>query len=285
MRKYDIFTNRPWAIMPETLLALMEIEAASIAVAQKGKTSSMVNSIAHLPLWGVIDQHSSFMLDLFGGTSVDDFGFMFDTAIADPSIGAILINVDSGGGSVYGVQELSDKIYKARGQKPIIAVANSLMASAAYWIASAADEVLITPSGEVGSIGIVAVHLDYSKYENEIGIKPTIIKAGKFKAEDNPHEPLNDEAHSYIQGRINEYYNAFVGAVARNRGTSPGKVLSDFGQGRVFGAKEAKSVGMVDGIATIENVFRSLSQRKSTLARAEVDRRKNCQAVEMAKIR
>ena len=285
MQKYNLFTNQPWALMPEKLLSLMEIDTATVKAAQGGQVQIKMNSVAHLPLYGMIDQHSSFMLELFGGTSTDAFGFMFDSAIADPSIGAIVIDVDSGGGSVYGVQELSDKIFNARGKKPIIAVVNSLMASAAYWIGSAADEIIITPSGEAGSIGVIAVHMDYSEYEKELGIKPTIITAGKYKAEGNPHEPLGDEAHGNIQSRINEYYNAFVGAVARNRGIGAGKVISDFGQGRVFGAKQAKNAGMVDGIATVETIYRSLAQRKTTMKRAELSKTQNRAILEMARMK
>ena len=84
------------------------------------------------------------------------FGAAFDRAAADSSIGAIVLNIDSPGGSVYGVEELADKIYKARGTKPVYAVANSLAASAAYWIGSAASQLYVTPSGEVGSIGVLA---------------------------------------------------------------------------------------------------------------------------------
>lgn len=283
MRKHNIFTNQAWAIMPERLLTMMEIHASGVDITTKVPSQINAKSIAHLPLWGVLDQHSSWMLEMFGGTSTDLFGAMFDAAIADPSIGAILIDVDSPGGSVYGAQELSDKIFKARGSKPIIAVANSLMASAAYFIASAADEVLITPSGEVGSIGVIAIHMDYSKYESDIGVKPTIIKAGKYKSEGNPHEPLNDEAFDYLQGRVNEYYTAFVGTVARNRGVSAGTVMKDFGEGRVFGALKAKKAGMVDGIMTAEKVFNKLVNKKSTLTRAEVSKRGNEHFLEMAK--
>jgi len=286
MQKYKVFTNQPWAIMPERLLTMMELDASGIEVST-GTMSSKLNSvsIAHLPLWGVTDQHSSFLLELFGGTSTDAFGLAFDLAMADDSIGAILIDVDSPGGSVYGTQELSDKIYNARGKKPIIAVANSLMASAAYFIASAADEILITPSGEAGSIGVVAVHLDHSKFLDDQGVKPTIITAGKHKAEGNPYEPLNDEAFDYLQKRVNEYYTSFVSTVARNRGISAATVLKDFGQGRVLGAREAKDVGMVDDIATVETVYKSLSQTKTTLRRASAAGRKNKAKLEIAKLR
>jgi signal peptide peptidase SppA len=282
----NLLTNQIWAMLPERLMAMADIIAAGISVkSQKPTTSLTQQNIAYLPLWGVVDQHSSWMLELFGGTSTEDFGRMFDMAMADSSIGAVLIDVDSPGGSVYGVQELSDKIYNARGKKPIIACVNSMMASAAYWIGSAADEIIITPSGEAGSIGVIAMHFDYSEAESKVGIKPTIITAGKYKGEGNPHEPLSSDAKDNFQERIDDYYNAFVGAVARNRGVSAGKVLSDFGQGRMLGAKQAKSVGLVDNIGTIDNVVRSLSVRKTTMKAAAHEAQLNLKALEMAKVK
>ena len=217
-------------------MAMADIAISGINVkSQNQNTAPATQNIAYLPLYGVIDQHASWILELFGGTSTDLFGRAFDMAVADTTVGAVVIDVDSPGGSVYGVQELSDKIYNARDKKPIIAVVNSMMASAAYWIASAADEIIITPGGEAGSIGVIAMHFDYSEAISKAGVKPTIITAGKYKAEGNPYEPLNSDVKDYFQERVDDYYSAFVGAVARNRGVKVGVVLSDFGQGRMFG--------------------------------------------------
>jgi ClpP class serine protease len=112
------------------------------------------------------------------------------------------------------------------------------------------------------------MHFDYSELESNAGIKPTIITAGKYKADGNPHEPLSSDAKDYFQGRIDDYYGAFVSAVARNRGVSVGKVMSNFGQGRMFGAKDAVAAGMVDSIGTLEEVVRRLIVRKTTLKAA-----------------
>jgi signal peptide peptidase SppA len=264
--------------MPERLQAMMDI--LSLGIEKEASVKPVVansQGIAFLPLQGIIEQHNSFFLEFFGGTSTDMFGRMFDSAVNDPLIRTIVIDVDSPGGSVYGVQELSDKIYAARTRKHIIAVANSLMASAAYWIASAAHEIVAMPSSEIGSIGVVAVHQDISKYESDLGIKTTIIKAGKYKAEGNMHEPLDNEALNAIQSRIDDYYKEFVGAVARNRNVGVGKVLSDFGQGRVFGSQKAKYVKMIDRVGTMEDeVGRIIGQR--------ITRNKNAMALEIAKI-
>jgi len=283
----SMFACHPWAIRAEKLQAMIDMSTSNIvaAIERPKANQSTVQSVAYLPIRGIIDQHDSWFLQAFGGTSTEEFGMMFDKFIADPSIGAIVFDIDSPGGSVYGVQELSDKIYNARGKKPIIAISNSLMASAAYWIGSAADEIYITPSGEAGSIGVIAVHADYSQFEKGMGVKTTIIKAGKYKGEGNPHEPLSDSAHADIQKRIDEYYDAFVGAVARNRRVSRSKVLSDFGQGRVFGANEAKMSGMADGVMTAEHLFRTVQSRKQLPKKAAEEFNRNKMAVEMARVK
>ena len=143
------------------------------------------------------------------------------------------MDVDSPGGSVFGLKELSQKIFDARGTKPIYAVANSMAGSAAYYIASAADQMIVTPSGEVGSIGTIAIHEDMSvALENE-GVKITVIKAGRFKGEGNNFEPLSEEAISNAKREVDAYYGQFVDAVARNRGVSPKAVRNGFGEGRM----------------------------------------------------
>src|SRR5690606_12609791 len=109
-------------------------------------------------------------------------------------VGTIVLDVDSPGGGVYGVAEFAEEIYKARGQKRIVAVANSMAASAAYWIATAADELVVTPGGEVGSIGVYMLHEDWSGAYEKAGIKPTVIKFGENKAEGIDVEPLSESA-------------------------------------------------------------------------------------------
>lgn len=274
-----------WAILPEKMdeiLAFLDarqygpIDAEKIEAAINRRATKFKNvkgKIALLPLQGVISQKMNLMSNYSGGTSTDIFGQWFDSAIADASIGAIVIDTDSPGGNVYGTQELSQKIFNARGKKPIVAVVNSMMASAAVWIASAADEIVVTPGGEIGSIGVLSVHTDVSKAEENEGRKTTIIKAGKYKAEGNPYEPLDEEAYTAIQSRIDAYYDAFVSDMSRNRGVS--KTDAKFGEGRMFGAKDAIAMGLADRVGTLEQVIDDLgtkTQGKSArLARAEID--------------
>jgi len=152
---------------------------------------------------------------------------------------------------VRGTAELAQEIYDSRGVKPIIAQIHSLAASAAYWLASQADEVIVTPSGEAGSIGVYTIHEDISKMLGQEGIEPTVIKAGRNKLEDHPYGPLSEEAQATIQGRVDQSYNAFIRAVAPGRRVGVGTVNDRFDQGRMLGAEELVQRGMADRVATL----------------------------------
>lgn len=249
--------------------------ALDIEAAAQGGGAAPQGGVAVLPLLGTIVQRADMMTEMSGGTSTQKFTARFRQAMTDPSVGSIVIDVDSPGGQVSGVEELATEIFQARGQKPITAVANSLAASAAYWIATAADELVVTPSGEVGSIGVFAMHEDMSQALANEGVTPTLISAGKYKVEGNPFEPLTDEARTAIQSRVDEYYEMFVSAVARNRGVKKSDVRQGFGEGRTVGAKQAVSLGMADRVATLdETVGRLLGNRRRRSAAADVDFRR-----------
>jgi signal peptide peptidase SppA len=265
------FTESPWAILPHKLMILEEIVSRHVAGEKldaeevqsrihgaKRPAEQRVNSVAVLPLFGSIFPRANMMTDVSGATSAERFGAQFDELMSDPEIGAIILDVDSPGGQVSGIEEVAAKIFQARGRKPVVAVANHTMASAAYWIGTAADEVVVSPSGEVGSIGVFAVHKDVSKaYEME-GVKVSIISAGKYKTEGNPYEPLAEEARSAIQGRVAEAYDEFISAIARNRGVKPASVRNGFGEGRMVGARQAIELGMADRIGTMEETIQRL---------------------------
>jgi signal peptide peptidase SppA len=224
--------------------------------------SSAGAGIAVLPLYGVITQRGNMVEDISGpgSTSTQKFTSALRQVLADDTVAQILIDIDSPGGSVYGVSELAAEIMKARTQKPVVAVANSLAASAAYWIGCAAGEFYVTPGGEVGSIGVWQAHFDYSKALEGDGVKPTLISAGKFKVEGNPYVPLDLEALSFMQSRVDDYYNAFAKAVAKGRGLTVNDVREGMGEGRVLGADAALAAKMVDGVATFDEVLAKMQK-------------------------
>jgi signal peptide peptidase SppA len=184
------------------------------------------------------------------------------------------MDVDSPGGSVFGVHELSQKIFEARGRKPIVAIANSEAYSAGYYVASAADELWVTPTGMVGSIGVLSMHVDWSKSNEQQGLGVTYIHAGKYKVEGNADAPLDKESRAEMQRHVDRYYRMFVESVARNRATTVERVESEFGQGRIVGAQDAMRRGMADRVGTLEEAVQDVSARVSVRDRLTMRRRR-----------
>lgn len=266
----------PWAILPAKLAVIEEIverhlsgeklTAEEIQARINGRTrpeQRNVNRVAVLPVFGTIVPRADLFTDISGATSAEGLGKTFAELMDDPSIDAVVLDVDSPGGQVNGIPELSKQIFDARGKKPVVAVANHTMASAAYWIGTAADEVVVTPSGEVGSIGVFTMHRDVSGMQEKAGIKTTLISRGKYKVEGNPYEPLAEEARAALDERVGESYDAFIEAVARNRGVNPAAVRNGFGEGRVVGANQALKLGMVDSVGTLDETVNRLLQSTS----------------------
>lgn len=206
--------------------------------------------IAVIPLYGVVTQHGGWY-----SQSMDRTYRVMAAAVENPEIGALVLDIDSPGGTAYGCMEFSDKIRELTEQKPIVAISNSLAASAAYWIGCGASHFVATPSGDVGSIGVYRMHVEYHRGLNEAGIDVDIIRAGAYKIEANPFEPLSPEGRERAQAEVDETYSDFIACVAKMRGVTKSKVLSDFGEGRVFNARKAAELGMIDKICEYDELL------------------------------
>jgi capsid assembly protease len=229
--------------------------------------------VAVLPLYGIISPRVHDVQDVSapGGVAAEAFAEAFRQLAADPQVTGIVLDVDSPGGNVLGVPEAVAAIRDANGAKPVWAIANHQAASAAYWLASATDRIVVTPSGEVGSIGVYSYHEDVSKALEMQGVKPTLIKAGPNKAEGLSAFPLGDEATAYIQSRVDDYHAMFVRDVAKGRGVSRETVRESFGGGRMIGAQDAVRLGMADEIGTLENTIRRVSRAASAPSPTSAD--------------
>lgn len=275
--------SMPWAIVPQRLADIVDVltfqanggklsaeEIRELVEIQSASSHSRVtsagNGVAVIGLRGLISHRIEQVQDISGpgGTSVEGFRDRLRHALASNEVGSIIIDVDSPGGSVDGIPELAAEIFESRGDKPIVAVANTLAASAAYYLASQADEFVVTPSGDVGSIGVYAAHEDVSEKLTQEGRKITFIHAGKYKVEGNPFEPLSEEAHASIQESVDRHYEMFIDAVARARGVKASVVANGFGEGRVLGAQDALAEGMVDRIETLEQTVARLQGARSS---------------------
>ncbi len=175
---------------------------------------SVKSPVAVIPVLGALSYRG---YNWYSRSTYQDIRENFRSALNNADIEAIVFDIDSPGGEVAGVFDLADEIYNARGEKPIYAIANESAYSAAYAIASAADDIFLSRTGNVGSIGVIAMHSDWSKYDEKLGVKYTAIYAGERKNDFNPDEPLSKEAHRIAQNRVNQVYDIFVETVARNR--------------------------------------------------------------------
>ena len=266
----------PWALLPSTLTRIVDYlgaragaieHAPSQVLALDGPQNgaARVGSVFIIPVYGVIEHRADRLLEWFGGTSVESIRNALRTELADPAVRAVVLDIDSPGGTAAGISELGSEIRAVRGgAKPIVAVANTLAASAAYWIASQADELVVTPSGSVGSIGVLSVHQEMSRLLDEIGITTTVISAGPHKVDVNEYEPLNEDGRAMLQERVDTFYAMFLSAVAKGRRTTIAKVESDYGGGRVLMARQAFAAGMVDRVETIDATVARLSQSAGT---------------------
>lgn len=259
-----------WALWRERAWAMLaEYSDAEIAEEmRKPAMPKVAGTVAVMPLTGVLTQRGDWF-----GTSMDGFGRAFDAAVASENIAGIVIDVDSSGGTVVGTQTLADRIHAARGVKPVVAVANSLAASAAFWVATAAETFVVAPAGDVGSVGVYSMHQDWSKAMENEGVVTTLVHSGRYKVEGSPFAPLDEEARMERQRRCDAFYETFVETVARNRGVRVPAVRNGFGMGRVVNSKEAAEEKMVDGVMTLDEVLKKMvgTVRRSASRAAALD--------------
>lgn len=214
------------------------------------KLPKVNGSVAVIPVYGLLTKRGDWF-----GDGTDSIGRTLDAAAASRSIAGVILDIDSPGGSWGGLVEFAGKVRALRGVKPIVAVANPLAASAAYWVGAEAEQLVASPSSHVGSVGVYSIHMDLSKQLANEGIRPTIVYAGKHKVDANPYEPLTDEARAEMQRDVDDMYAAFVDALSKSRGVPRAKVMSDFGNGRKLSASRAKEAGMVDLVATLDETL------------------------------
>jgi len=225
--------------------------------------------VAIIPVYGSLVHRTTGLDALSGMVSYKTLADTFDEAIADDAVKGILFDFDSYGGEVAGVFDLTDRIFKARGAKPIYAVADESMYSAAYALGSAADRIYVPRTAGAGSIGVLAMHRDQSGFDKQLGLKFTTIFAGARKNDGNPHEPLSVEATKLIQATVDKTYGLFVDTVARNRGISAEKVRAT--EAGIFQGGDAVAAGLADVVGTYEQALADL-QAVAAKAASETDK-------------
>lgn len=264
----DAISATQWAITPEWLqtiatIAEREHEFANNLQALEQKLGrplanthevTVRDGVAIIPVVGPLFRRADFFTRISGATSYDTLARDIREASDSVGVHSIILNIDSPGGEVNGVSELAQQIYALRGRKKVIAYASGNMASAAYWIGSAADSIVASPTAVIGSIGaLISMRVDAEDPKR---------KTYKFVSSQSPLKnasPDTEEGSREIQRRVNEMAGVFVESVAKHREISADEVLETYGQGTVFVGAEAKKRLMVDEIDIFETVLRDLS--------------------------
>ncbi|KDD09864.1 S49 family peptidase [Bordetella bronchiseptica] len=248
---------------------------AAASPAEQRRIAAAESGVYVIPVHGVLVSRSAHLNVCETMTSYEQIRAMFNVALADPAVQHIVFDVDSPGGSALGCGELADEIAAARGMKPMTAISNFSAYSAAYWLASAADTLIVSRSSGVGSIGVIARHADLSAKMAAEGVKITSVYAGARKNDLNPAEPISGDGLAFLQEMVGDMYAQFADGVARNRGLSVEKIKATEA-GVYFGAR-AVAQGLADSIeppqAAINRIAADLvanrqAGRRSVAARA-----------------
>lgn len=210
------------------------------------------DGIAVIEISGSLVNRSSWLDAESGITSYSEIRKAFDEAIASSGVRGVVLHIDSNGGECAGCFDLADVIFAQRGKKPIWAVVDDTAFSAAYMIASAAEKVFVSRTGGVGSIGVVATHVDASGWDEKAGLKYTMLTAGAHKKDFNPHEPLSEGARSQLQAEIDRLYGLFVDTVARNRGMPADAVRAT--EARLYFGDGGVVAGLADAVSVFDEV-------------------------------
>lgn len=284
---FDFVTTRAWALDLTVLQNLVDIVSRHVAgtrltsdeiaaaLPRKEKREEperpyeVKDGVAVMPIHGVISKHASNVnrVSQPRGASTSALAAGLDQALADESVQSILLHIDSPGGAVDGVAELADRIHSARGRKPIHAVADGMMASAAYWLGSQADKVWTSPSAEVGSIGVYTVARDMSRLAANEGVSVHVVRAGEHKGAGVPGAQVTPEHLRGMQEVVDSYFNLFTSAVARGRGMDADAV-SRVSSGKTWIGARAVEEGLADGVRTVDAAIASLAASHAKVAAA-----------------
>jgi signal peptide peptidase SppA len=253
----------PWAIRIAGILARRvageetpreEIAAAVAKRPEAGSDVRRVGDVAVLGMYGVIAPRMNLFTQASGGTTFEQLSANLAEAVASQPR-AIVLDIDSPGGNVAGASEFAHEVLAARAQVPVVAVANHTMASAAYWVAACATELVAAPSAMVGSVGVLSLYEDVSAALEKRGIKRDVISAGRFKGEGADGGPLSAEARAHRQAVVDQFYERMTADIGLGRGLSGADVREKFGEGRLMTARDGLAAGLVTRVGTLSETL------------------------------
>lgn len=269
MRIWNRITGDPWAITETALHTILEVaarenEAPEAVAAKLGRqlqnsyNATERDGVAIIPVTGPLFRYANIFTAISGASSYELIARDFMSALENPQITSIILDIDSPGGEVNGVSELASMIFDARGTKPVIAYASGDAASGAYWIASAADEIVVSETSALGSIGVVGIYRGKSAKES--------TETVEIVSSQSPHkrlDPMSDDGRAKLQTRIDSMADVFVSTIARNRSVTPDHVLEHYGGGDVMIGANAVNAGLADRIGSLERLIIELSSPKT----------------------
>ncbi len=233
-----------------------------MAVADSQRRNAVAQTgIEVVPVHGVLVSRGSHINACETMTSYEDLRQQLRAAVADPLVEHIVLDIDSPGGAAVGAFELAADIRAMSQQKPITGIVNYMAYSGGYLIGSACSELVVSQTSGVGSIGVIASHMDRSQMEANMGVKVTTVFAGDHKNDLNPHEPLSDQSLQVLQDLVQESYQLFVNAVADYRGLSVEQVIAT--QAALYRGQAGIAAGLADRLQSPQDAVDSLSRAVS----------------------
>lgn len=269
MRIWNRIAGEPWAITETALHTILEIaarenESPQAVAAKLGRNLQNTYSVterdgvAIIPVTGPLFRYANLFTMISGASSYELIARDFTTALENPQIKGIILDIDSPGGEVNGVSELSNMVFAARGKKPVVAYASGDAASGAYWIASAADEIVVSETSALGSIGVVGM------YQGKSGKSAEAVEIVSSQSPHKRLDPTTDDGRSRLQIRIDSMADVFIETIARNRNVSAENVQNHYGGGDVMIGAKAVSAGLADRIGSLEGLIAELSSPKKS---------------------
>lgn len=264
MRIWNRIAGEPWAITETALHTILEIaarenESPQAVAAKLGRNLQNTYSVterdgvAIIPVTGPLFRYANLFTMISGASSYELIARDFTAALENPQIKGIILDIDSPGGEVNGVSELSNMVFAARGKKPVVAYASGDAASGAYWIASAADEIVVSETSALGSIGVVGM------YQGKSGKSAEAVEIVSSQSPHKRLDPTTDDGRSRLQIRIDSMADVFIETIARNRNVSAENVQNHYGGGDVMIGAKAVSAGLADRIGSLEGLIAELS--------------------------
>lgn len=272
---FQLAASRPWLIQQDALESILAIadrcgdpEALQTRLGrplENARTVQMRSGIAVIPVTGPIFRYANLFTEISGATSTQVLATDIQAALDNPYVKGIVLELNSPGGDADGINELAKVIRAARAVKPIKAYAGGSMASGAYWLGAAADEIIIDDTARLGSIGVVMSFLDTTARDAKADVRR--IEIVSSQSPDKRVDPASDEGRAKVQSIVDSLATVFVAAVADFRGVTVDKVLADFGRGGVLVGADAVKAGMADRIGSLESVIAELAGSASTSKR------------------